>query len=1652
MARYDFDPQDYANRTANSYRLEIDARRREEERKAALKELDEYKNPVKNATHIVENLAEREVRKSIASDPIANEFRKANMVGGLVFAVAGATALSIAAGAADAARYTAMENAREGLTAEYTREMKESYEKSEMTLADLKREASEKLESFNLEKETAYNEYKTTTEAAHARIEEATRDYDKQISALNRQEYEADRIAKEGYARVDSAYEARVAEIKSSLPESERADAIKSAERERDSAKEEISRAHETSLSTITQDRDGLLSTRDSIIESQNKVLSEAKDIYSKTVSESRREYNSAEARFNDFESNRVNLAEKETRSAIGFVASDDNSRFVMVDKKYGYDMAQIKGTAEEKEILSKYDEIQANKAIAKANGENYESKLTPAELAKVKAIEDNALNIERKYAPGKASADEVISSTNRVHTELSRSLIATLGSTADKELLDKVQADDKARAEAKKNGTPYVAAATSEERAQLKALEKNYAGSLSSAKEINATIGVLTKAGADLDAKINIQEKSFAKKQAEIAPKMSAVNEKIIANQKTLENINKASKALRTGKDENGSPLSKEKKEALEKQLKKMPSADKVRGELGVLKQEKNALGKDLKKGKAELDKLKSTKKQLDLHLANVKNKKNLLADTAIVKGKNGKGKNQESKKGKEKDKKGQRMIKKSLAPIQREVNRSIHKGNAIQKELMGTARSMSRVAQKYELALSVGAMSLKIMKMPAAFAAKCGRHAFRHIGGHTRLGAKMADKRRNRALKRTAFQENHKKLMGNLQKGKVVGKKALNKAIHTPTKLLKAPKAIVGALTDPTILAKKAALGSFRMGRKVTGVAGKGLGKVKNFTSKKMQKTKIYKKFAAKRQARFDRFKASRLGRMFGRTKQGFLGFGNKLKELKAKIAAAIASAFSAILTFVLTLLGYLLIGFALVFLIYIVVIVVSSFLSGVVAAIAGWFKNLGTETQTYIKNDPDFLMTLAVNYRNAELGILDIARSANENPSKMKVSADPLYRTITNEYQNYKSTDPDFGTSTNPKAQEILNKIISEHSKTVGKATYVYKGPTEVNASFDVANARYNSVKIKYYSQEQLETDGNGRCIAKIKSSQLSSPSSYEISNAKDAFAMVDALYSNKTETMQKAEAMAYLGVADYQTSIKGPDGKADPKANLFWLTHKVIYNSGNNAKDVWYHTTEGSGDKYWVNSSKKYTNSGTQYAYNGVCNNKTEQKLKYTITTYTDKHNSNIGTFTSDSYDAKEYNVNSAKRNNNQWKWLSSSDIYYQSGGKTSATLTSSNGSKINARVYVVKKNSSNNRSITSLHKNDRCNRLYFYRVDNWSNEFAIVDEDGYLIDFVLINNGNPFFKLLTNVQVVASNGKKYTIKNVQEIARNNSGQITGINSDYFWIDWDSKNNAYTFDVVSFENANYYADKANTKADLETNLSLGYSSTKMTNYVSHVDSRSISHVNACTHQQPHNTDYEVSYEYCRGHLDLDVAIGVICGCNTTDDKENTALFTEAMYVVGLDEDRTDYGFLGVVCYDPLNDSFGFGKSTTKAFKPKEDWAQGGIYRDAARLKTKNDYSYGVKDVEVKNTTVTHMNGLNDDGSYSSQSITCVKKLPNDTLGFAFRFDGKTFYTPNYTSGEQKNIVCYVDQGENSFSDEKTISITINRAGTPGISGLQ
>lgn len=338
-------------------------------------------------------------------------------------------------------------------------------------------------------------------------------------------------------------------------------------------------------------------------------------------------------------------------------------------------------------------------------------------------------------------------------------------------------------------------------------------------------------------------------------------------------------------------------------------------------------------------------------------------------------------------------------------------------------------------------------------------------------------------------------------------------------------------------------------------------------------------------------------------------------------AKVFAWLASALSAVVGALLSIISSLvaLAVYALFGLMIFLIILVM--LLSVLDAIFEFFKQMGSGYQNKIQNDPSFIMNLGSNYRNVEVSILEFFSEekgyTNNNKYKngIEVNVNPVYYAVfNNSFEWFGLKDdavrlfgkgdaahkdinfkPDGTRNINEAAKNQYDvfyqnlqdnpKIsnLTDRKNLLDALASMFKSMWDAivqafgsDSTFgDVSNIEakdfaslvttYDKVSAQYYYGAEGEPGTRA--------------SEYEVSNAKDALAMMDAIYTMDSE-MTRCKALFYLGVGEYQLKQVEVDNKQqlakDDVNNLFWDSHKIVYTEGVKASDIRFHTTNQYGD--------------------------------------------------------------------------------------------------------------------------------------------------------------------------------------------------------------------------------------------------------------------------------------------------------------------------------------------------------------------------------------------------------------------------------------------------------------------------------------------
>ena len=867
---------------------------------------------------------------------------------------------------------------------------------------------------------------------------------------------------------------------------------------------------------------------------------------------------------------------------------------------------------------------VQEASAVSRAASERLE-KFEEARREKINeyAKELGATDSRKGSSFSSRGVEQFVQAFAVTHENAGRILTERYGSDKDKELLKKVQEDEKARHTAENNREGYVPSTTQAERDALsKKLQRN-AGGYETGKDVDRTVDRLSKAVADISKDISTktkelrdvkaQERKTTEAMQNQSKNISALNEKISNMQKELVNL-KPDSVKPDGKRYTKEELGEKRKQlqaSIQNARKEISSLEKKyennRKTLEGLKKNSAKLQETLNKDKRDVTALQShaamlarnrsvigqtvagqrqvvklTKEDKEQMKKNreaimqaqkdgkISKRKAQIAlrenKVSFVRKQNRLAKKEQRalKKMKAQSKRSAKMIKKSNKKIMsstkklsRMVSRYAHKGNKIQGELRSQIRALESFSRGYQRGLAVTKIVVKTLA--GAPALKLAFKLFGKKDGQlTRFGRLFT-------------------------KGQGILKKT-GKILNAPVAILTAPGKLAAV---PGKLAIKGVTGTVRAGVKTGAFAirttRKGISLGVRAAKRRFAKSKAGKKYSQTKFAQWrQKRKLKKTQKAIGKAKRK-----EAIRKLKEKTIGRLIAFFSAmvstIITAVLWVLGLAAGLFSGFFILIFVIIAIFGLIQGILDAIYGFFEAQTASHDSYVKNEPHYIMAQAMQYRNSEIQILQMFSDMNQSDHSQALRAykDPVFYSLYDDrFFLWKWFAGDEGitlTKTNQygkqAAQEIFKKLGAEDTD-----------PGACNYSVEY----YWDASLQYYNASDLEKDANGNWII-----DESKRSEYEISNAKDALALVDTLYT-EDQDMQKIEVLSYLGTGDYQMADKNTNIVNE---NLFWATHDLVYLSGTKDEDIWFHTTssrpiiEGNTSTYKISGYSKYADDGS-----------------------------------------------------------------------------------------------------------------------------------------------------------------------------------------------------------------------------------------------------------------------------------------------------------------------------------------------------------------------------------------------------------------------------------------------------------------------------
>lgn len=851
---------------------------------------------------------------------------------------------------------------------------------------------------------------------------------------------------------------------------------------------------------------------------------------------------------------------------------------------KQGAKYALANGTVEEQELIQRVNADREASKIATDSGKTHIPLATDEDY-------QMALQVSMKYASdimlrhiaetpttsktGKyeveynnrilgSGATDFIKAIEKNHIKLGEELVMMFGSAEEISVLTSVDDDIRAKLAASRGDKLYLSLASASDYKRADKIVLKYAGNIGTKDNVKKTLESYVKISRRL-----MRERDALKKDIAIkADEAKQLELQVQDLQQDVGQIVADQLAVKTGKDSDGIKLTQSQRELIVKRIQDGNAAEKTKM-LAELKTKQNVLNIDLENLQEKLTRTNAVIANVQVHesllkkhgqvvssvfkgnesveltFASVKKMdlERVLSDKVKVEANENLG-----TKGAQVNKTQNNdvcMLCASARKIQNGIT-NIYKTNSARRRSSISVHADARNIEPYEIALYASTFSRSVANVPAGLKVTSGEITFRKIGDNTAMDRVLAE---NDIVKRTS----NRKAFGGGAANATVPIQSSNQPIEIPSQPIKLTKL-------PQKITKKVADGTLRFTRKSVGAAVSFSGhRTAVSRSKRVVKKPIVSKSTT------NNTMANRLTLMHDRLSS----FAKNLSITKiARISKRIISGLiGTVVSCFTTMIGTIASGFmtmsgfgALAGLAVIVLMLLLSMICSTFPTMLGLPNNTFGNDQTLVKNYPQYILIHATNYRNAELEIFELFNLAanEENQVKIQASEDPVYYSLYNGMSDiFKAPGP---------ADERELKAINQSAFEVFehmKNNLTYDSISDLTSDDFLGQVQtYDNVKLSYYYSDQVREDGNGNYY------YIGPPSEYEISNAKDALAIVDTLYTTKYETMQRLEVLAYLGVGEYQLGHANTDKAVN---NLFWASHKIIYNSGTKEEDVWFHDT-------------------------------------------------------------------------------------------------------------------------------------------------------------------------------------------------------------------------------------------------------------------------------------------------------------------------------------------------------------------------------------------------------------------------------------------------------------------------------------------------
>lgn len=1009
------------------------------------------------------------------------------------------------------------------------------------------------------------------------------------------------------------------------------------------SKKDEILQRRETALAAIDPSTPIAAAQRREVTAKFDKDLTTLDAQYSKDVARIEKKYTEHETnKIAKYDRNTAELQAQRTQLIASHNQATQDFESRLAGARTERDSAVTKAQQDIARAQADFSRDSANLA------ERVSTRVTELERPKTQA--EHAADIAAKAVAGaelartddKAAKTLKSTLTNR-QADLSEYLVSRFGTAEEKQLINAYIDDRKAEQEAQKTGALHISTLSDADKTEVEKVLIKYGNTdCSSEKSIEGAIAAMQKMLPQLEEAVKMDTRDFEKATA-------VVKNIQVKRDNLLNKVGGDTSKLSEADKKTLGKLDKDLSQAQKKEKQAAGKLENSRGALALLKNQSATMNKHKgilpKIGTKFRQKLENQQNEKGYQKATDKVKRSLTG--TLHKFNNATGVYNNAIMRSEREFKGQlAQIRKDVDFAAKTIDRTVQVSAIATKMLY---RGGSVLAKGANVFLSKSSMFRATRDRFAAQAAKHPRiMAFLNGGkGLAKDGAKLLGKAAPIAKKALYVPG---KIIGGVTAVATFNIEDMERKMWETTGDLVMKGVRVGTKKATNAVKKKAGeamkrgvqkgrekirIGKQQLKNGVRSV-GKGAKYLGGALNRRFGQSKVWKTVssAGKAVGRGLSKVAGALGRVGKAILAPFKAIGSIIGKLLSAVSSILSSVLGALAS-VLASVGTIVLQ-ALLFLIICII-----FIALLIAAIDAIFKIFGdpADEQIKVSYDPSFVMNLGSNYRNVEISILEFFSeeggwtSNDAYNNKVECNNDPLYYAVFNNSFDWFGLADDGkdinqykdGSSYKREVNEAAYNAYKTYFASIedleaqGRITHLNDGKKFWETLASWARNMYNAIAETWndiLEEGEYSTFGDvwekqySSAVRNIEKERFHSlvttydkvsaqyykglpgespvPSNYEVSNAKDALAMMDAIYTMDSE-MTRVKVLRYLGVGEYTLTqhnipkkslkVDEVDGKSiDQTDNLFWRSHKIEYASGTTHDSIVFHpqlSTSGEG---------------------------------------------------------------------------------------------------------------------------------------------------------------------------------------------------------------------------------------------------------------------------------------------------------------------------------------------------------------------------------------------------------------------------------------------------------------------------------------------